>query len=120
MGTLAEQTEFLTVAEFAARLRVSEPTIHRRVADGALPVVRLTENGAIRILAAAVLEFPACRAADRSSVAAVEPRAHGGGNGEEEEHERSRRFSAASPRDETLGRSGSPTTSERARSRSAW
>lgn len=34
MSALAEETGFLTVAEFAARLRVSEPTIYRRVADG--------------------------------------------------------------------------------------
>ena len=88
MPTLAEQSEFLTVAEFAARLRVSEPTVYRRVADGTLPVVRLSENGAIRIPAYA-LEFARTRessaggAADRSSEAAVEPRAHGGGDREE-------------------------------------
>jgi integrase len=68
MSTLADETEFLTVAEFAARLRVSEPTVYRRVADGTLPVVRLSDNGAIRIPASA-LEFPAGRAADRN----VEP-----------------------------------------------
>ncbi len=82
MSALAPETEFLTVAEFAARLRVSEPTVYRRVADGTLPVVRLSDNGAIRIPASA-LEFPASRAADRSSVTAVEPQAHGGGNREE-------------------------------------
>jgi excisionase family DNA binding protein len=82
MATLTEQTEFLTVAEFAALLRVSEPTVYRRVADGTLPSVRFTEHGAIRIPASA-LEFPAGRAADRSSVAAVEPRADGGGDREE-------------------------------------
>ncbi len=89
MSTLAEQSPFLTVAEFAARLRVSEPTVYRRVADGTLPVVRLTENGAIRIPADALDEFArpsepsAGSAADRSTEAAVEPRAHGGGNREE-------------------------------------
>ena len=77
MATLAEESEFLTVGEFAARLRVSEPTVYRRVRDGTLPIVRLTENGAIRIPASA-LDFPASRAADRSSVTAVEPQAHGG------------------------------------------
>ena len=87
MSTLAAETEFLTVAEFAALLRVSEPTVYRRVADGTLPVVRLSENGAIRIPASA-LEFAragessAGRAGDRNSPA-VEPRAHGGANREE-------------------------------------
>ena len=82
MATLAEESEFMTVGKFAARLRVSETTVYRRVGDGTFPSVRLTENGAIRIPASA-LEFPASRAADRSSVTAVEPRAHGGGNREE-------------------------------------
>ena len=82
MSTLAEPSEFLTVAEFAARLRVSEPTVYRRVRDGTLPIVRLSENGAIRIPASA-LEFPASRAADHSSVTAVEPRAHCGSDREE-------------------------------------
>ena len=81
MPRLAERSESLTVAEFAARLRVSEPTVYRRVADGTLHVVRLGESGAIRIPASA-LEFPASRAADRSSPA-VEPPAHGGGNRKE-------------------------------------
>ena len=43
------ETEYLSVAEAANLLRLSEPTIYRRVWDGSLPVVRLSENGAIRI-----------------------------------------------------------------------
>ena len=74
----AEPENFLTVSEVAARLRVSAPTVYRRVQDGTLRAVRLSENGAIRIPRSA-LEFSAGCAADRSSGAAVEPRAHGGG-----------------------------------------
>ncbi len=43
------ETEYLSVTEAASLLRLSEPTIYRRVQDGSLPVVRLSENGAIRI-----------------------------------------------------------------------
>ena len=43
------ETEYLSVAEAASLLNLSEPTIYRRVWDGSLPIVRLSENGAIRI-----------------------------------------------------------------------
>ena len=81
MSTLVtHEVEFLTVSEVAARLRVSTPTVYRRVQDGTLPAVRLSQHGVIRIPCSA-LEFdsPASRAADGSSEAAVEPLAHGGG-----------------------------------------
>ena len=81
MDSLAiHEAEFLTVSEVAARLRVSAPTVYRRVQDGTLPAVRLSQHGVIRIPSSA-LEFdsPASRAADGSYEAAVEPRAHGGG-----------------------------------------
>ena len=45
----AEVPEFLTVSEFARCLRVSEPTIYRRISDGTLSAIRLGETGAIRV-----------------------------------------------------------------------
>lgn len=49
MGTAVVEEAFLTVAEAARLLRVSEPTIYRRCADGSLPHVRLGGIGSIRI-----------------------------------------------------------------------
>jgi excisionase family DNA binding protein len=43
------EAAYLSVAETARLLGLSEPTIYRRVRDGTLPVLRLTETGAIRI-----------------------------------------------------------------------
>lgn len=48
------ETEFLSVAEAASLLNLSEQTIYRRVWDGSLPALRLSENGAIRIPRAAL------------------------------------------------------------------
>jgi hypothetical protein len=50
--------------------------VYRRVWDGSLPVVRLSEQGAIRIPKTA-LEVPAV--APRTPAGAVEAPAHGGG-----------------------------------------
>jgi excisionase family DNA binding protein len=66
---------YVSVAEAARLLGLSEATIYRRVWDGALPVLRLSENGAIRIPRTAV-ESPASSAAHPSR--AVEASAHGG------------------------------------------
>jgi excisionase family DNA binding protein len=49
MSTAATEPAFLTVAEAARLLRVFEPTIYRRCADGSLPPVRLGGIGSIRI-----------------------------------------------------------------------
>ena len=68
------ETAYVSVAE-AARLDLSETTIYRRVWDGSLPALRLSEHGAIRIPRAAV-ESPASSAAHPSR--AVEASAHGG------------------------------------------
>jgi excisionase family DNA binding protein len=38
-------TNFLTVADVAARLALSEPTVRRRIASGDLPAVRLATSG---------------------------------------------------------------------------
>jgi excisionase family DNA binding protein len=48
-------TEYLSVRETARTLGLSEATVYRRVWDGSLPVVRLTDHGAIRIPRAALL-----------------------------------------------------------------
>ena len=66
---------YLSVSEAARLLDLSEKTVYRRVWDGSLPVLRLSENGAIRIPRTAV-ESPASSAAHPSG--AVEARAHGG------------------------------------------
>ena len=85
----AEAPEFLSVAETAKRLRLSEITVYRSVWSGRLPAVRLAEHGAIRIPRAALEEFarrserPA-RAPRTGSEPAVEPRQHGGADSEEE------------------------------------
>ncbi len=68
---------YLSVAEAARTLGLSEDTIYRRCHDGSLPIVRLTEHGAIRIPRSALApEVPAERRAPL--VGAVEARAHGG------------------------------------------
>jgi excisionase family DNA binding protein len=43
------ETAYLSVAEVAQTLGLSEATVYRRVWDGSLPVVRLSEHGAIRV-----------------------------------------------------------------------
>ena len=65
----------MSVAEAARTLGLSEATVYRRVWDDSLPIVRLSEQGAIRI-PKAVLEVPA--GAPRTVPAAVEAPAHGG------------------------------------------
>jgi excisionase family DNA binding protein len=47
--TTTEAPAYLSVAEVAQTLGLSEATVYRRVSDGSLPVVRLSEHGAIRI-----------------------------------------------------------------------
>jgi excisionase family DNA binding protein len=86
------ETEFLTVAEFAERLRLSAPTVYRRVQDGTIPAVRLTETGAIRIPrdviesravpASGSREAPACAPRTSPGAETGEPLAHGGGPNE--------------------------------------
>lgn len=48
------QSEYLSVAEAARLLDLSEATVYRAVWRGDVPVVRLSENGAIRIPRAAL------------------------------------------------------------------
>ena len=67
---------YLSVAETARTLGLSEATIYRRGWDGSLPIVRLSETGAIRIPPSA-LEVPAERRAPLVG-GAVEAPAHGG------------------------------------------
>jgi excisionase family DNA binding protein len=77
----ANETECLSVAEAASLLNLSEPTIYRRVWDGSLPVVRLSERGALRIPRSA-LEVPV--GAPRTGASpAVEAQAHDGTTREE-------------------------------------
>jgi excisionase family DNA binding protein len=77
------ESAYLSVAELAQTLGLNEATVYRRVWDGSLPTVRLSERGAIRIPATALDEFartsetPA-RAPRTAREAAVEPPAHGG------------------------------------------
>jgi excisionase family DNA binding protein len=77
----ATETSYFSVAEVAQTLGLSEATVYRRVWDGSLPVLRLSEHGAIRIPRDAI-ESPA-RAPRTGSRPAVEPQAHGGGKREE-------------------------------------
>ncbi len=49
---VTDGAEFLSVREVARRLRLSDLTVYRRVWDGTLPAVRLSERGALRIPAA--------------------------------------------------------------------
>lgn len=60
MTTMTTKTRLpvlLTVAEAATFLRVSRPTIYRRVADGTLAAVRIGELGPVRILARELERF---------------------------------------------------------------
>ena len=41
MESVVRQRQFLTLAETARRLKVSERTIRRRIEDGSIPAVRL-------------------------------------------------------------------------------
>jgi excisionase family DNA binding protein len=45
MSTVATSTEFLSPSEGARRLGLSRSTVHRRIAAGDLPAVRLGEDG---------------------------------------------------------------------------
>ena len=81
--TTTESPAFLSVAETARTLGVSEATVYRRVLDGSLPVLRLSENGAIRIPVAALDRFARAseslaRAPRTGLEPAVEAQAHGG------------------------------------------
>jgi excisionase family DNA binding protein len=49
MATDTHQREWLAVKEVAAELRVHPTAVYRAVQEGRLPVVRLSETGAIRI-----------------------------------------------------------------------
>jgi excisionase family DNA binding protein len=44
MSAIAENSTFLTVEEAAELLRVSAPTIYRRIHDGTLPAVRVGQR----------------------------------------------------------------------------
>jgi excisionase family DNA binding protein len=70
------EAEYLSVAETAELLRLHPLTVYRRVWDGSLPSVRLSEHGAIGIPRDAI-ESPA-RAPRTGREPAVEARAHGG------------------------------------------
>ena len=86
--TEAHVPEFLSVAETAKLLRLSELTVYRSVWSRRLPAIRLADHGVIRIPRAALEEFahpserPA-RAPRTGPEPAVEPQAHGGGDREE-------------------------------------
>ncbi len=55
MTTAVHPRPYVTVAEAAEQLGVSEATVRRAVRDGALPVVQLRgSRGAVRIPAAAL------------------------------------------------------------------
>jgi excisionase family DNA binding protein len=77
------EASYLSVAETARTLGLSEATVYRRVWDGSLPVLRLSENGAIRIPVSVLAEFarpsesPA-EAPRTAFEAAVGPQAHSG------------------------------------------
>ncbi len=43
------ETAYLSVADAAQLLGLSEDTVYRRTKDGSLPVLRLSERGALRI-----------------------------------------------------------------------
>ena len=45
MTTADHQREYLTVAEVAAELACSEPTVRRRIREGAIPAVQLGNAG---------------------------------------------------------------------------
>ena len=47
---MTAETRLLTVPEVAERLRVSRPTVYRRIAEGSLPAVRLGDGfGPLRV-----------------------------------------------------------------------
>jgi excisionase family DNA binding protein len=81
VSTVAPERPLLTVRATAQALGVSEKTVRRLVHSGQLPALRV--GGQLRLdqdeLRKWLYEFPASRAADRSSPA-VEPRAHGAGD----------------------------------------
>ena len=73
------------MAEVAARLRVSEVTVYRRISDGTLAAVRLGAHGPIRVPATALKHFlvlaherAGSADAPRTASAAVEAPAHAG------------------------------------------
>jgi excisionase family DNA binding protein len=70
------ETEYLSFAEAADLLRLHPLTVYRRVWDGSLASVCLSEHGAIRIPREAI-ESPA-RAPRTGREPAVEAQAHGG------------------------------------------
>ena len=49
MSTDVHEREWLAVKEFARELNVHVASVYRAVHEGRLPVVRLSETGAIRI-----------------------------------------------------------------------
>ena len=49
MSTPANTCAYLSVGEVARKLRVSEATVRRAVADGSLPSVQLRARGLVRI-----------------------------------------------------------------------
>jgi excisionase family DNA binding protein len=67
MNTMTTGEEFLTVAQVAARLRVSPATIYRLVSSGQIPAIQLAgANSTIRISAA---ELAAWLVDDRDAAA---------------------------------------------------
>ena len=76
--------EYLTVPEVARLLRISEPTVYRRVQDQTLPSVRVGEVGPIRIPVAELSRALIPRGpalAPGTPSGAVEARAHAGSRG---------------------------------------
>jgi excisionase family DNA binding protein len=51
LTTLDRRGEYLTVADVAAELGCSEPTVRRRIRDGSIPAVKLGSgrNNALRV-----------------------------------------------------------------------
>ncbi|HEX2112696.1 MAG TPA: helix-turn-helix domain-containing protein [Gaiellaceae bacterium] len=84
--TTSDAPAYLCVAEVAQTLGLSEATVYRRVWDGSLPVVRLSEHGAIRIPTSVLTEFarPSEPPPVRRGPAGprVDSRLHGGGDKE--------------------------------------
>ena len=83
--------EYLTVPEVARLLRVSEPTVYRRVQDQTLPSVRVGEVGPIRIPVEGLARFLLPRGpvlAPGTPAGAVEARAHAGTQGDGERSQR--------------------------------
>ncbi len=71
--------EYLSVAETARALGLSEATVYRRVWDGSLPVVRLSDHGAIRIPRVALLPPDSRNPAERGVPSEPGAPQHGGG-----------------------------------------